>query len=77
MKKNRVQLASLGVHLILKSKWKYDFCPHYHAICNINWMGVDSWKSFPFEENIYEISQVWIVFIVLLLWFKRKNDFFR
>lgn len=57
-KKNRVQLTSLGVHLILKSKWKYDFFPHYHAICYINWMGLDSRKYFPFEENIWDFSSL-------------------
>lgn len=29
------------------------------------------------SKRIYEISQVWILFIVLLLWFKSKNDFFQ
>lgn len=43
--KNRVQLTS----------WECVFCPHHHAICNINWMGLDSWKSFPFEENVWDL----------------------
>lgn len=42
-KKNRVQLTSLGVHLILKSKWKYDFFPSLP--CNLLHQLNGSWFS--------------------------------